>query len=358
MRLPVSRQSKVALAGTLGALIGLAALALAVWILSRADTGSDGGTAETDTGVVDTGEVETTPAPPPPEERTRTIEVGGFPNAVAVGQGSVWVVRDGRRVLRIDPGSGEVVARLGAGDDLGSERACGIAVGEGAIWVTTISGQVARLNPETNRLARLIAVEDAACVAVGARGVWVTSPNLGVVTRIDPATNEVVAEIDVDGFPEGIVTRFGSVWVANSAPPDGTGGSVLRINPGTEAVGRTIEIPSGPQYLAAGAGRHLGELERRDAPPDRPRDERARRRSDHDRRERPHERDVRPRGRVGGRHRGRAGHGDPDRPRERRGRRSADPGRRGAPRSRLRVPDPLGDELRRRLRDRLPALDD
>lgn len=254
MRLPVSRQSKVALAGTLGALIGLAALALAVWILSRADTGSDGGTAETDTGVVDTGEVETTPAPPPPEERTRTIEVGGFPNAVAIGQGSVWVVRDGRRVLRIDPGSGEVVARLGAGDDLGSERACGIAVGEGAIWVTTISGQVARLNPETNRLARLIAVEDAACVAVGARGVWVTSPNLGVVTRIDPATNEVVAEIDVDGFPEGIVTRFGSVWVANSAPPDGTGGSVLRINPGTEAVGRTIEIPSGPQYLAAGAG--------------------------------------------------------------------------------------------------------
>ncbi len=135
--------------------------------------------APTDTGLVDTTPQRATPTQPPPEERTRTIEVGGFPNAVAVGEKGVWILRDGRRVLRLDPATAEVVGRVGAGDELGSERGCGIAVGGGAVWVTTISGQVARLNPETNRVARLIAVEDAACIAAGARGIWVTSPNLG-----------------------------------------------------------------------------------------------------------------------------------------------------------------------------------
>ena len=251
----MSRQSTVALAGILGALVGLAALAVAVWILeSSTGGGEETGGAPADTGLVDTTPSEPTPTEPPPEERTRTIEVGGFPNAVAVGEKGVWILRDGRRVLRLDPATTEVVGRVGAGDELGSERGCGIAVGGGAVWVTTISGQVARLNPETNRVARLIAVEDAACIAAGARGIWVSSPNLGVVTRIDPATNEVVAEIPVDGFPEGIATGFGSVWVANADPPEGAAGTVSRINPQTDEVAVTIDVPNGPQYVATGAG--------------------------------------------------------------------------------------------------------
>ncbi len=250
----MSRQSKVALAGVFGALIGLAALAVAVWILGRSG-GNDGSTgAETDIPAIDTGSTDVTPTEPPPEERTQTIEVGGFPNAVAVGEKGVWVVRDGRRLLRLNPADGSIVGRVGAGDELGSERACGVAVGGGAVWVVTVSGQVARINPETNRVSRLIPVEDAACVAAGARGIWVTSPNLAVVTRIDPATNEIVTEIPVDGFPEGVTTGFGSVWVANSGPPDGVNGTVSRINPQTNAVAVTIDLSNGPQFLATGAG--------------------------------------------------------------------------------------------------------
>jgi len=248
----VSRQSKVALAGVLGALVGLAVLALAVWILQRSD-GGGGSTEATDT-IADTGTAEVVPTEPPPEERTQTIQVGGFPNAVAVGEKGVWVVRDGRRLLRLNPRNGEIVARIGAGDELGSERACGVAVGEGAVWVVTVSGQVARVNPETNRLSRLIPVEDAACVAAGARGVWVTSPNRATVTRIDPSTNEIVTEIAVDGFPEGVTTGFGSVWVANSGPPDGVNGGVARINPQTNEVRKTIDLSNAPQFLATGAG--------------------------------------------------------------------------------------------------------
>ena len=187
-------------------------------------------------------------------QQTRTVEVGGFPNAVAVGEGGVWVVRDGRRVIRIDPATGAVVARIGAGDELGSERPCGIAVGQGAVWVTTLSGAVARINPRTNRLSRLIEIEDAVCVVAARSGVWVTSPNLGLVTRIDPDTGDVVAEIEVGGFPQGIDVGFGSVWVASSDPPEGINGAVSRINPRSNEL--TISIPVGelPEYLKIGEG--------------------------------------------------------------------------------------------------------
>jgi len=249
----VSRQSRVALAAIVGLLVGLGTLAGVVLAL-RDFGGGDESSGIAPTDVADTGSTDAlVPVETNPAERTRTIDVGGFPNAVAVGGRAVWVVRDGRRLIRIDPATATVVARVGAGDDLGSERACGIAVGGGAVWVATLSGNVARINPETNRVARLIPVEDAGCVAVGAAGVWVTSPNRGVVTRIDPVTNEDVAEIDVGGFPQGVTTGFGSVWVALSDPPDGGDGAVLRIDRRTNEVSTTIPVAHLPEYLATGA---------------------------------------------------------------------------------------------------------
>ena len=250
----MSRQSKAVLAAVAGALIGIGTLAGVVLALRDAD----GGSAEPlppATGFVETGVTgELTPTEEAPAERAREIDVGGFPNAVAVGEGGVWVVRDGRRLIRIDPATGAVVARIGAGDELGSERPCGVAAGQGAVWVATVSGAVARINPRTNRLSRLIAVEDAACVTVARSGVWVTSPNRGVVTRIDPATNEIAAEIDVGAFPQGIIAGFGAVWVASADPPEGVNGAVSRINPKTNEVVLSIPIGNLPEYVAVGEG--------------------------------------------------------------------------------------------------------
>jgi virginiamycin B lyase len=221
-----------------------------VLALRDSDGGTSGAPVEPATGAVETGATSALT----PTERTRTIEVGGFPNAVAVGAGSVWVVRDGRRLLRIDPQTSSVVARIGAGDELGSERPCGVATGQGSVWATTVSGAVARISPRTNRLSRLIPVDDAACVAVARSGIWVTSPNRGLVTRIDPATNEIAAEIDVGAFPQGVAVGFGGVWVASSDPPSGANGSVSRIDPRTNQVVLAIPVPSLPEYLAVGEG--------------------------------------------------------------------------------------------------------
>lgn len=209
----------------------------------------------TDTGVpADTGIPVETQTATETEPAALTIVTGGFPNAVAVGAKGVWVVRDGRRVTRIDPSSQRIVGRIGAGDELGSERPCGIDVGEDAVWVTTVAGQLARINPTSNLLSKLIATEGATCVAAGLGGVWVTEADLNKVVRIDPATNEVVAEIALDGLPQGIAVGFGSVWVATSDPPDGANGGVSRIDPATNAVVKTILVPNLPEFVAIGAG--------------------------------------------------------------------------------------------------------
>jgi streptogramin lyase len=145
------------------------------------------------------------------------------------------------------------VGRIGAGDELGSERPCGIAVGDGAVWVATLSGNVARINTRSNRLGTLVETEEAACVAAGAGGVWVTQPERGAVVRIDPVTNEIVAEIPLDGFPQGIAIGYGSVWVAAADPPEGDGGGVSRIDPRSNEVVRTILVPNLPEFVATGA---------------------------------------------------------------------------------------------------------
>ena len=250
----MSRQTRAALAAFVGLLAGLGILAAVVLVLrDRTSDGSRPSTAAESDGIdtgtseaVDTGAVE----PPGPE----TIDVGGFPNAVAVGSGGVWVVRDGRRLIRIDPKTHEVVSRIGAGDELGSERPCGVAVGADAVFATTVSGAVTRISLKTGRFTSLFRTEDAACVAVGAGSVWVTSPNRGEVTRLDSKTGEVQATIPLDGFPEGVAVGFGSIWVAASDPPDGTHGGISRIDPRTNEVVRTILVPNLPEFLAVGAG--------------------------------------------------------------------------------------------------------
>lgn len=249
----MSRQTRTALAAVVGLVIGLGTLAGVVLVLRDAASDGDPETAAADTGFVETGE---TGAEPPvetvPVEETRTVDVGGFPNAVAVGEGAAWVVRDGRRVLRIDPVTATIVARVGAGDDIGSDRPCDIAVGAGAVWVTTQSGAVARINPATNRVSRVIPVEDAACITVGSGGVWITSPSRSVVTRLDPLTNEPVSEIFVPS-PIGITTGFGAVWVASPESSGGSGGSVSRIDRRTNEVVDEIAVPGVPEYVTAGA---------------------------------------------------------------------------------------------------------
>ena len=60
------------------------------------------------------------------------IPIGGYPSAVAVGEGSVWVADPRTRsLIRVDPKRNRIakVIRVGA-------RPQGIAVGNGSVWIS------------------------------------------------------------------------------------------------------------------------------------------------------------------------------------------------------------------------------
>jgi YVTN family beta-propeller protein len=91
-----------------------------------------------------------------------------------------------------------------------------IAIGEGAVWVVNRGDHsVTRIDPATNKVVATIAVGHgigAGDIAVGAGAVWLSAPGTPLV-RLDPATNRAAQVFTGDGGG-AVAVAFGSVWVA------------------------------------------------------------------------------------------------------------------------------------------------
>lgn len=126
--------------------------------------------------------------------------IEGGASGVAVGKdGAVWVTSVNGKLLRVDPQTDEVVARLELGDHaLHDDSAEGVEVSEEAVWVKATLGynrpgwtqHLMRVDPESNRVVGSIEVEDASGLAAGPGAVWLTSGDLetgeGALTRVVP----------------------------------------------------------------------------------------------------------------------------------------------------------------------------
>ena len=139
------------------------------------------------------------------------IDSGHYQDAVAAGDGSVWVAGgSANTVTRVDAASG-VTTPIPVGNG-----PTDIALGSGAVWVTLgLEDSVARIDPETGGVDKTIPVgRSPAGVAVGAGAVWVANSGDGTVTRIDPHAGETVATIPVGGSPQDVTVAAGRVWVS------------------------------------------------------------------------------------------------------------------------------------------------
>ena len=76
-------------------------------------------------------------------------------------------------------------------------------------------------------------------IAAGEGGVWVANSDANTVSRIDPATDTVVATIDVGAQPVDVTVGAGAVWVTEFGDD-----TVARIDPATNDV--TAHIPVRP----------------------------------------------------------------------------------------------------------------
>jgi hypothetical protein len=237
---------------------------------------------------------EPTPGEPTPEATdvptvTATIEtvphLSPFPNAVAIGEGAVWVSAPrndgsgGGDVVRLDPVTAAVVARVPVQHlPTWETGGGGLAAGEGSVWSMGNEREdgdlhtiVDRIDPSTN------AVVEQIDLGVGLSGdVWAADgslwavhftdvPNTLEVVRFDLAQDRVVARIAIPGeWSQEIFTYGDTVWV--SALTTGTDGAfggptgqhlLVRIDATTDRyVGQTscdcgVLAPSGALFWAS-----------------------------------------------------------------------------------------------------------
>ena len=179
---------------------------------------------------------------------TNTVPVGAGGGDLTLAGGDLWVSNPGdNAVTRVDGRSGAVVATIPVG--LAPQ---GITSADGDVWVAIHRGErggsVWRIDVETNEVVARIPVgarqfrAGPSWLASGAGSLWVGVPNLSAVVRIDSRTETVTATIPIrDG---GVCGRLSvdddAVWVASGLCGDG---ALTRIDPATNQVVARITSP-------------------------------------------------------------------------------------------------------------------
>src|SRR5829696_3093540 len=149
-----------------------------------------------------------------------------------------------------------VVATIGTG-----EMPSSMATGAGALWVAG-NEQVTRIDPATNSVVATIPVAATgagpAGVAVGAGAVWVPVAVPGALWGIDPATDKATSKISLGGPLSGSISVSAAgdtVWVAccgrSSTGASTSGGRLLRIDPHRKRVVADIALNASPVAIAA-----------------------------------------------------------------------------------------------------------
>jgi DNA-binding beta-propeller fold protein YncE len=156
--------------------------------------------------------------------RNRVVNRWKLPMATgAVGAfGSVWATgSDG--VIRVDPGSHAVVARIPIEGGAGWTAASGDAV-----WVTTAKG-LARIDPQTNSVTATVTLPGTPALGdpdVVNGQVWVPQIRKNSIAVVDPASNSVVQTLKAGAGPFVITTIRGEAWV-----PSWKGRDIWRYKP-------------------------------------------------------------------------------------------------------------------------------
>ena len=180
---------------------------------------------------------------------TKSIRLRGPAIAVASGLGSIWALDSGGTLYRINPKKAKITRRIG----LSVAAAYNIWIGGGSVWVAADQGaSVVRVSPASNRVvARIEAGDGPASMAFAGATAWVVNHRDTTINRIDLGTNESTLFTTLGGVndraPERMTFSHGSLWVT------GRGTDLLKLNPATGSVDRTIEIgASGIDLVAVG----------------------------------------------------------------------------------------------------------
>ena len=202
----------------------------------------------------------TTVVPPVPDDKriVASVEVGDRPRMMAVGNGYLWVIV-GNSIVRIDLQTDQVVGKPISVNVPGSAILEAIVVGEDSLWVSIVNGgnigvpndidSVVRIDPQTGEaLARIKVRRGPVSLAYTPGVVWAANWGAHLISRIDTKTNQLAGEpFRTGAAPYSMAMGDESLWIVNH--DDGT---VTRLDPETNQI--TAEIPSSwePHRVAFG----------------------------------------------------------------------------------------------------------
>jgi len=191
----------------------------------------------------------------------------GTPAAIAVGEGSLWVVTGIQRtssqvrlavssaeVLKLDPVTAVEFPRSRVRLSQPAERAftgqsnIRVAAGAGRVWVVNPSRTVSVIDPVHNSVIGTATDVDAGAIALGGRSAWVVDAG-PAITRIDGGA-VVKQRIAVPAISlSSLVVSDGAAWAV-----DPYGGVLYRVELEGRNVVTTVRVGQGAESVAAGPG--------------------------------------------------------------------------------------------------------
>jgi virginiamycin B lyase len=167
-------------------------------------------------------------------------------SGLAAAFGSLWIPSCGdHSLIRADLQTGRIQATIPAAP--ADSEGC-IAVGSDSVWLaTSVTGVVSRIDPNSNSVVASVTVASESFCPVFTDGfLWVTSTEHNLLTKVDPATNRAAAQITVGKNPRFATAGAGSVWTLNQG-----GGTISRVDTKT---GKLLT------NISAGLSGHGGEI--------------------------------------------------------------------------------------------------
>ena len=181
--------------------------------------------------------------------KTATFPVEGSPDWSVVTKDAVWVASArANHVVQLLPATSTV------GIIADVQRPCsGLAEGFGSIWSPSCGAtkEIERLDPATGKITASIPAEAANSeggIAAGPDSIWfVTKPSN--LVRIDPKTNTIKATIELPAGSENPAFGGGFVWISGYGS-----NSLIKVDPKTNSVVDTIAIGPKPRFITIGDG--------------------------------------------------------------------------------------------------------
>jgi virginiamycin B lyase len=172
------------------------------------------------------------------------------PVALTAGAGvsptSIWIP---------DRAAGTVIA-VNAKDNkpatpvaIGAQPCASVVAAFKSVWVPSCGdAKIVRISSDEAKMSGAVKVpvgEPAGSIAMAAGSIWVVSDRKGIVSRIDPDTNEPVAEVHIAAGASSLLFADAALWVSSG------GNKVTRVNPDNNEVIETIEV--GPKAVRMAA---------------------------------------------------------------------------------------------------------